>query len=129
VFVLVSGTLWRDPAARQSKATGKQFVTALLKSGTPTDTQWWNVIAFDTTAQAELLRLQAGDAVAIQGTAKLGVFEKNGEHRASLDVTAAHVLALRQPKPVKAKQDATPRQADDREAAPIQPEFDDAVPF
>lgn len=67
--------------------------------------------------------------VAILGTAKIGIFEKNGEHRASVEVVAAHVLALRQPKPTKPKQDATPRKADDREAPPIAPEFDDAVPF
>jgi single-stranded DNA-binding protein len=127
MFVLITGSLWRDPAARQSKA-GRQFVTALVRAGTQTDTQWCNVVAFDTRAQSELLRLQAGDAVSIQGTAKLGVFEKNGEHRASLDVTAANVLALRQPKPARSK-DTTPRQADDREAATTAPEFDDVMPF
>jgi len=34
------------------------------------------------------------------GSAKLGVFvDKAGEHRASLEVIANHILALRQPKP------------------------------
>jgi hypothetical protein len=39
----------------------------------------------------------AGEALAIQGAMKAGVYEKNGEHRASLNVAASHVLALRQP--------------------------------
>jgi len=56
MFVLISGSLWRDPAARQSKTSGKPFV-ALLKSGTPTDAQWCNIVAFDTAAQSELLQL------------------------------------------------------------------------
>jgi single-stranded DNA-binding protein len=129
VFVLISGSLWRGPGTRQSKTSGKPFVTALLKAGTPTDALWCNVVAFDQAAQSELLRLQTGDALSVQGTGKISVFEKAGEHRASLDVTAAHVLALRQPKPAKAKQDTTSRKAGDRETAPTQPEFDDAVPF
>lgn len=123
MFVLISGSLWRDPTARQSKA-GKQFVTALVKAGTPTEALWCNVVAFDQAAQAELLRLQATDTVSIQGTAKISVYEKAGEHRASIEVVAAHVLALRQPKPTRSRQDTAPR-----DAAPTAPEFDDAVPF
>jgi hypothetical protein len=49
MHVLISGQLHREPQARQSKA-GKQFVTALLKSGTPTETTWCNVVAFDSAA-------------------------------------------------------------------------------
>ena len=65
MFVLITGSLWRDPTARQSKA-GKRYVTTLVKAGTPQEALWANVIAFDTAAQSELLRLQAGDAVAVQ---------------------------------------------------------------
>ena len=123
--VLVAGTLWRDPAAKQSKA-GKQFVTGLLKAGTQTETLWVNCVAFDTTAQSELLRLAAGDSVSVQGTGRLSVFEKNGEHRASIEVVASHVLALRQPpKERRAK-------PDDRQRMPDRPppsQWDDEVPF
>jgi single-stranded DNA-binding protein len=108
MFVLISGSLWRDPVTRQSKA-GKQFVTALLKAGTPSDPQFVNVCVFDQLAQSELLRLTAGDAVSVQGTGCISVFQdKNGEHRASLDLTASHVLALRQPKKPRAPEKATP---------------------
>jgi hypothetical protein len=64
----------------------------------------------------------AGDSVSVQGPARLGVFQdKAGEHRASLDVTAAHVLALRQP--------AKAKQAAGSDAPPLAAEFDDAIPF
>ncbi len=115
--VLVAGSLWRDPVVRQSKA-GKQFATALVKAGTQTETLWVNVAAFDQTAQSELLRLTAGDSISVQGTGKLGVFEKNGQHRATIEIVAAHVLALRQP-PKK----PTPKE---RQSAP--PDFDDQFP-
>jgi hypothetical protein len=44
MFVLINGTLHRDPAVRQSKI-GKQFTTALLKAGTPTEAQWITLFA------------------------------------------------------------------------------------
>lgn len=96
MFALITGQLWRDPTARQSKA-GKPFVTALIKSGTPAESLWVNVVVFNEPTQAELLRLHEGDALTVQGVGKVSVFEKNGEHRASLEIVAAHVLALRQP--------------------------------
>ncbi len=118
MFVLISGALFRDPVARQSKA-GKQFATALIKSGTPNEIQWVNVACFDALAQSELLRLKAGDSISIQGLARVSVFQdKAGEHRASIDVTANHVLALRQPKP-KSKQSAPS----------LAPDYDDILPF
>ncbi len=122
--VLVIGELWRTPVPRQSKA-GTAYATALIKGGTPTEPLWANIVAFDQAAQTELLRLAAGESVCIQGVGKLGTFEKNGEHRASLDVTANHVLALRQKKP---KRDTAPAR-DDRRAPPTDLPFDDRVPF
>ncbi len=106
MFVLISGALWRDPAVRLSKG-GKQFVTALVKAGPQGEALWVNFVAFDEAVQAGLLRLKANDALSIQGTGKITIYEKNGEHRASLDVTASHVLPLRQPtKPRKVRQEA-----------------------
>jgi hypothetical protein len=60
------------------------------------ETVFASVIVFDAKAQAELMRLTA-DAVSVQGTAKIGVYGKYGEHRSRLSVVADHVLALRQP--------------------------------
>ena len=119
MFVLISGALFRDPVARMSKAN-RQFVTALIKSGPPNDCQWCNVACFDALAQSELLRLKAGDSISVQGFARVSVFQdKAGIHRASIDVTANHVLALRQPKP-KSKRENAPALA---------PDYDDILPF
>jgi hypothetical protein len=60
MFVLITSTLWRDPVARMAKC-GKQFLTALVRDGMPTEALWANVVAFDQAAQSELLRLQAGE--------------------------------------------------------------------
>jgi hypothetical protein len=56
-----------------------------------------NVVAFDNATQAELLRFKAADAVSAQGAGKITIYEKNGEYRASLDITGSYVLMLRQP--------------------------------
>jgi hypothetical protein len=119
MFVLLTGRLWRDPVSRQSRA-GKPFVTALLKAGTQAESLWVNIVAFSETAQAELLRLHDHDSLAVQGAAKIGTFEKNGEHRASLEVIAAHILALRQPQ--------KPRTAKPKPIAANAPDFDDGLP-
>jgi hypothetical protein len=129
VVALVSGSLWRNPASRTAKATGKTFVTCLLKSGTPAEPVWCKVVSFDETPKAELLRLKAGEHLVIQGAATLGVFEKAGEHRASLEVVATHVLALLQPRATKSKQARTATKPDNRGVPSIDLPFDDRVPF
>jgi hypothetical protein len=58
--------------------------------------------ALDNATQAELLRFKAADAVSTQGAGKITIYkitiyEKNGEHRASFDITGSYVLTLRQP--------------------------------
>jgi single-stranded DNA-binding protein len=91
--VLIIG---RDPVMRTAK-TGKAFVTALLRSESQGETLWVNAVAFDESAQAELMRLKAGESLSVQGKLRVSIYEKAGEHRPSLDVVASHVLALRQP--------------------------------
>jgi hypothetical protein len=55
----------------------------------------------------ELLRFKAGDEVSIQGARKITIYEKNGEHRAVLDIMGSYVLTLRQPpKERKSRQEA-----------------------
>jgi single-stranded DNA-binding protein len=84
-MVLITGTLHRDPVTRTAK-TGKAFVTALMRSESQGETLWVNALAFNEAAQTELMRLKAGESLSVQGAMKVSVFEKNGEHRASLDV-------------------------------------------
>lgn len=58
---------------------------AIGKPGRPL---WMNAAAFDEAALAESPRLKAGEAQIGQGKLKVSVYEKDGEHRASLDFVA-----------------------------------------
>lgn len=97
IHALITGVLHKDPVARISQ-TGNQYVTCTLRVEQDGQTVWANVICFDDAAQAELLRLAAGDALSIQGKATPKVYMKDDEARPSLQVTASAVLALQQPK-------------------------------
>jgi single-stranded DNA-binding protein len=81
-------------------------------------------------SQAELLRLNDGDGVSVQGTLRAETYEKDGSSKVGLTVMADQVLALRQPpktrerKPSEAKSQTTDRTFDDRSRS-----FDDQIPF
>lgn len=95
-FAIVTGSLFKAPEQRTSKA-GKLFVTAIVKVSKGEVFEWWRIAAFSESARTELLRLADGDAISVQGPFRAEVFEKDGEHRISLSITADQVLALRQP--------------------------------
>jgi single-stranded DNA-binding protein len=96
-FALVSGALFRAPELKTAK-TGKPYVAASLRVTADNATDYWSVLAFSESAQAELMRLGEGDKVSLQGSLKLEVYtSKNGEHKVSRTLFADHVLALRQP--------------------------------
>lgn len=97
MYILIQGELHRDPVQRTS-ASGKKFVTANIKVQSDGTTTWCSLIAFDDTAQEELLRCHAGDSVAAQGRLKLSTYEKGGDVRVSLDITANVITPLK-PKP------------------------------
>jgi hypothetical protein len=67
--VLITGTLFRAPEPRTSKA-GKPFVRATVRVKDGEDAQWWKVLAISETVQAELMRLADGDAISFKGTLK-----------------------------------------------------------
>ena len=67
--VLVAGTLFRAPGQRTSKA-GKPFVTATIRAKDGDSSQWWNVLAFPESVQAELMRLADGDVLSVQGAGR-----------------------------------------------------------
>ena len=121
--VLVSGMLFREPEQRTSKA-GKPFVTATLKAKDGETAQWWKVLAFSESVQAELMRLTDGDALSVQGGLKAETYDKEGATKLSLSVVADHVLALRQPPKARREHDRHQRGAT-QQSAP----FDDTVPF
>jgi single-stranded DNA-binding protein len=94
-YVLISGTLFRSPEERTGKTSGKNFVAATIKVRDGDTAQFWRVAAFSDTAQSELLRLEDGDALAVQGGLRAEAYSKDGEPRVSLTVLADAVLPLR----------------------------------
>lgn len=131
--VLISGTLFRAPEQRTSKA-GKAFVTATIRAKDGEGSQFWRVIVFSESAGAELLRLGDGDAVSVQGALRVETYEKDGATKISLTCIADSVLALRQsPKQRTKKEQPDPQARDrsrlDRHAVDGEDHFNDAVPF
>jgi hypothetical protein len=107
-YALVTGTLFRAPEQRTSKA-GKLYVTATIKAKDGDAFQFWRATAFSESSQAELMRLTDGDAVSIQGGLKAELYAKDGgEPKLSLSVLADHVLALRQPPKPRRQDERTP---------------------
>jgi single-stranded DNA-binding protein len=115
--VLITGALFRPPEQRTSKA-GKPFVTATIRVKDGDESQWWKVLAFSESSQAELMRLTDGDTISVQGTFKAELYDHGGEKRLSLSIVADHVLALMQPS--KPRKLGTPL---------ARVEYDDAIPF
>lgn len=95
VYVLATGTIARTPEARRSQ-NDDAFVGATLRVAETGDGAWWRVTAFSEAAQRELLRLDVGDAVAVQGAMRVERYEKDGEPRIGLAIRAERVFALRQ---------------------------------
>ncbi len=73
--------------------------------------QFWRVLAFSDTAQAELLRLDDGDAVSVQGALRAEVYSKDGEARVGLTVIADAVLPPRSRRFGKARPRSRPGKA------------------
>ena len=105
--VLCSGTLVSDPRQRTS-AAGKAYATAQMRvPAEDADPMLVSAIAFNADAVAALLALQRGDSCAIAGRAKLSTWEKDGEQKHGLSVTADRVLTVYQAgKARKAARDA-----------------------
>lgn len=94
--VRVSGTLVHAPESRTLK-DGGLFVTATVKAKDGAHTQFWHIVSFTETAQAELMRLSDGDAVAVQGSLKAELYDKNGETELFFGIIAEDAHGLRQP--------------------------------
>jgi single-stranded DNA-binding protein len=123
-FAIVTGSLFRAPEQRTSKA-GKPFVTATIRAKDGETTLWWKVVAFSDSTQAELMRLVDGDGVSVQGSFKAEMYTpEGGEPKLSLSIIADRALALRQP-PKERKAPKEP-EASYRGGAAA---FDDSIPF
>ncbi|OFW00159.1 MAG: hypothetical protein A3G20_05105 [Acidobacteria bacterium RIFCSPLOWO2_12_FULL_59_11] len=94
--ILASGTLVSDPRQRTT-AGGKAFATGQMRvPAEDADPMLVSVIAFNADAVQALLALAKGDSCAIAGRAKLTSWEKDGEQRHGLSVTADQVLTIYQ---------------------------------
>jgi single-stranded DNA-binding protein len=90
--LLASGSLIRDPQVKTS-SNGNAYTAALLSVATGgEDRQIVSVIAWGSVGE-KLARFKAGDSISVTGPAKLGIYEKNGETRPSLSVTANGILS------------------------------------
>lgn len=96
VAILLQGKLERASETRTSR-NGHAFTMATLRVSAGSELQFWRIFVFSESAQAELARLGEGDALAVQGTPKFEIYERDGAARVSLSLTADHVLALLQP--------------------------------
>jgi hypothetical protein len=134
-FVLITGVLFK-PAERRTSKAGKVFVVATVKAAAvdPLNNEFWNVLCFSESAQAEMLRLEAGEKLSIQGGLKLETFRRDdGEIRISKTVFCDCVLPLRAP-PKERKAKVKP--AEQQTLRPVNiipattsPDLDDEIPF
>ena len=129
--VLVKLTLTRKPEQR-SKSGGGVYTLAKCREGNGEGARFWTLFDFNEAARAEIDRLDAGDAVSVQGSFEATIWEGRGKPEISLkiNVDRAHALKpaprVRKPKStgeeIAQKSWAAPNEL--REAA-----LDDAIPF
>ncbi len=106
-YVLITGTLFRPPEQRTSKY-GLPFATATLRVKYSEDVQWWKILAFGESAQAELMRMFEGSAIACQGALRVDTYQtESGETKVSLTCLADSILALNSRPKERKPQEAT----------------------
>ena len=92
--VLIEGTLIGAPVRRTS-VKGSTFVTAQVRCNADDgESVLCSVIAFQATTAEALAALGAGDTLAVAGPAALSQWDKNGEHKVGLKVTASRVMSV-----------------------------------
>lgn len=121
IDALIAGKLHGAPSQKTSK-NGNTFTTAKVRVPTGEDSTFCNVIAFDEGAQAALLALGPGEAVALSGSLRVGTWTaRDGTARPSLDMTASQVLTsyhvTRKRKAMQRDQDDAGRRAPLRQPA------------
>jgi hypothetical protein len=133
-FILITGTLFK-PAERRTSKAGKVFVVATVKAASvdPLNNEFWNILCFSESAQEQLLRLEAGEKLSIQGGLKLETFRRDdGEIRISKTVFCDCVMPLRAP-PKERKPKAKAPDQDSLRHVSIIPtassDLDDEIPF
>jgi single-stranded DNA-binding protein len=123
-LALITGALYRTPELRTAKS-GKAYATATVKVAADNAVDFWSVLAFSESAQAELMRLGEGDKISAQGPFKVEPYTaRDGQTRINRTLFADHVLALRQP-PRERKPKPVPATAP---SGPARAPFDDGLP-
>jgi single-stranded DNA-binding protein len=119
--VMLAGALGKTPQQRMSKA-GKPYMSTSIRVTEGSEVVWWNLLIFAEAAQIEILRLDAGEKLAVQGVMRLEIYQKDGEPKISRTVIVDHVVTLRQPPKTRAPKT-------DRQAPTLAPELDDDLPW
>jgi hypothetical protein len=130
IHILVSGSLFKNPELKTSKSV-KTYATASIRtaSADTSAADFWNLLVFSETVQAELMRLGEGDKLSAQGSLKLEIY--NGKISRTIFVDA--ILPLRAP-----PRERKPKKAAAPEGLPLEhenimpasaPTFDDDIPF
>jgi single-stranded DNA-binding protein len=132
VAVMVTGALAKEPMQRTSK-NGAVYLTTSLRVTTGNETEWWNLLCFSESAQAEIKRLGVGEKLTCQGSLKIEIYRAgDGEPKISRTIFVDAVLALRPP-PRERKPKAAPDRRHAGDAAPSNQndgrDFDDSIPF
>ena len=111
VFALLSGKLQSAPESRTSKSD-KPFVLFTLRVANGNELQFWKVFAFAETTQAELLALNEGDALSVQGVPRFR--DLRSRRRAAAREFVPNRRPYREASPAP-KRVAAPRSGDLRE--------------
>lgn len=138
-LALISGVLFRTAEQKTSKA-GNPYVSATIRVRDGDASTFWRITVFSESAQAELLRLSEGDALAAQGAMRVELYTpEGGEPRISLSHVADNVLALRRPReerkrrvaelPVRSQKPAPERSSFSRHGCDGTDHFGDDIPF
>jgi hypothetical protein len=126
-YALITGTIFRNPVQKVSKA-GKPYTVCTVKAGADdsASSDFWSVLCFSESAQLELLRLEAGDAVSVRGKMKLEIFEARISRSIFADAALGLRPAPRTPKPKAAKPALSQEQST---TSTTDPDLDDRIPF
>ena len=89
---LTSGKIFRGPEKRETKA-GKVFAVATLRAGDGPHSDFWRVVAFEP-ASLDLLACAEGDSISVKGRLQVRQYDKAGEQRIALQITADQVMKL-----------------------------------
>jgi single-stranded DNA-binding protein len=136
---LAIGKIFGNPESRTSK-NGNAFTKATLCIVTGNERQFVTLFAFSQTVRDELARLEEGDNISVQGPLKAEIYERDGQARVSLSMTADLILALRQPPKERKKREPAPAPAHSEKPAPDRDRldrhndggvdhFNDSIPF